>query len=161
MNDILLELDDLITITQDVWSSFLDLELTAVPPDSAALSGDVLTATVRISGAWVGSVRLECMPDHAAAAAAAMFARAGAGAGAGAGIGEEALDAFGELANVVSGNVKSLLPAPSVLSTPTVRTAASGSPAEATGPAEELLRQVVLVATFGPLHVSIWKAGTS
>lgn len=155
MNDILLELDDLITITQDVWSSFLDLELTAVPVDSAPLSGDVLTATVRISGAWEGSVRLECMPDHAVAAAAEMFA------GAGAGVGAEALDALGELANVVSGNVKSLLPAPSVLSIPTVRTAKAGSPAEATGPAEELVRQVVLVATPGPLHVSIWKAGPS
>jgi chemotaxis protein CheX len=154
MNDTLLELaplsgDDLITITQDVWSSFLDLELAAVPLEAAALPGPVLAAAVRISGAWEGSVRLECPQEHAAAAAAVMFAGEVAG--------EDARDALGELANVVSGNVKSLLPAPSVLSIPSVRGDSLDPHADSSAPAEELLCRVAFLAAPGPLHVSIWK----
>ena len=158
MNDTLLDLalssEDLITITQDVWSSFLGFELVAVPVDAAALPGSVVAAVVRISGAWEGSVRLDCPQSHAAAAAAVMFSGAVGG--------DDTLDALGELANVVAGNVKSLLPAPSVLSTPSVRNAASGMQTDVAEAApEELVRLVAFVTAPGPLHVSIWKAVTS
>jgi chemotaxis protein CheX len=162
MNDALLHLapvssDDIITITQAVWSSFLDLELTAVPYESAVLTGPVLIAVVRISGAWEGAVQLECSPDHARAAAAAMF-----GGGAGTSSDDEARDALGELANIVSGNVKSLLPPPSALSIPDVRPVSSstGSAGDAGPGTQEPLRRVAFVAAPGPLHVSIWKGRT-
>lgn len=160
MNDALLELiplssDDLITITQDVWSSFLALELGSVPVESAVLAGPVLTAVVRISGAWEGSLQLDCPQGHAVAAAATMFC-----AEIGTVTHEQACDALGELANVVTGNVKSLLPAPSALSIPAVRTT-SPDPLDADGGPEALLRRVAFVAAPGPLHVSIWKAGTA
>lgn len=163
MNDALLELppvsaDDIITITQEVWSSFLDLELTAVPCEAAVLTGPVLVAVVRISGAWEGAVQLECSPDHAHAAAAAMFA-----GGAGTTSGDDASDALGELANIVSGNVKSLLPAPSALSIPSVQPipSSTGSAGDAEPTAPEPLRRVAFIAAPGPLHVSIWKGQTS
>jgi chemotaxis protein CheX len=163
MNDALLELppvssDDIITITQAVWSSFLELELTAVPCESAVLTGPVLLALVRISGAWEGAVQLECSPDHARAAAAAMFA-----GDAGTASDDEARDALGELANIVSGNLKSLLPPPSALSIPWVRPAASstGSAEDAEPATQEPLRRVAFVAAPGVLHVSIWKGRTS
>ncbi|MEX2291028.1 MAG: chemotaxis protein CheX [Mycobacteriales bacterium] len=161
MNDTLLELiplssDDLITITQDVWSSFLDLDLGSVPVESAALAGPVLTAVVSISGAWEGSLQLDCPQGHAVAAAATMFS-----AEIGTVTHEQACDALGELANVVTGNVKSLLPAPSALSIPSVRTTSPDPRPEAAGAPPALLRRVAFVAAPGPLHVSIWKAGTA
>lgn len=159
MNDALRELppvssDDIIAITRDVWASFLDLELTAVPAEAAVLTGPVLAAVVRISGAWEGSVQLLCTQEHAAAAAAGMFARR-----VGEVSGDEVCDALGELANIVSGNLKSLLPAPSVLSIPCVRpvssaASASGKPERGAG---EPLRRVAFVCAPGLLHVSIWK----
>lgn len=160
MNDALLELpsvssDDIITITQEVWASILDLELTAVPYEGAALPAPVLVAVVRISGAWEGTVQLECSQEHAHAAAAAMFA-----GGVGAVSGDEARDALGELANIVSGNVKSLLPAPSALCIPSVRLVSSGAGESEPG-AGEPLRRVAFVAAPGLLHVSIWKGQSS
>ena len=146
------ELDDIIAITQQVWSSFLDLELTARPPGTAELATPALSATLRISGAWQGAVVLECTADHAAAAAAVMFSTAPGSASQ-----EQARDALGELANVVAGNIKSLLPAPSALSMPSVTWA--GRPDGPPVCGLLLLRQVAFVALPGILRVSIWKAG--
>lgn len=141
--------DDIIAITNEVWSSFLDLELTAVSPEEAVLVAPVLTAVVTISGAWEGAVLLECPAAHAAAAAACMFSTPTTPPS-----DEEARDALGELANVVAGNVKSLLPAPSALSMPAVTSA--GPPQRVAGATR--CRHVAFAAPAGVLHVSIWKA---
>lgn len=159
MNDAMLEpadvsSEDIITITRDVWLSFLDLELEPVPPEAAVLSGSAMAATVQISGAWEGAVRLECAQDHAEAAAAKMFSGDAADIS-----GEQARDALGELANVVSGNIKSLLPAPSALSMPVCWSAAAHeSEVES---AAALVSRTAFVGPTGILHVSIWKAGSS
>lgn len=159
MNDPMLEpavvsSEDIITITRDVWLSFLDLELEAVPLEAALLSGPAMAAAVQISGAWEGSVRLECARAHAETVAARMFSET-----AGEVSGEQTRDALGELANVVSGNIKSLLPAPSALSMPVCwSTTAQESEVE---PAAALVSRTAFAGSCGVLHVSIWKAVAS
>lgn len=143
--------EDVIAITREVWASFVDMELTVAPAEAAVLSAPALSAVVRICGAWDGAVRLECPVTHAAQAAAAMFAIE-----LGAVSDETARDAVGELANVVCGNVKSLLPAPSELSMPVV-SSSDGSGDGLVG--ADLVRRVAFVASTGALHISVWEGG--
>ena len=155
MNEIVLEdvsvtPSDLIEITREVWSSFLQLELEPVDPELTPLDGERITGVVSISGAWQGTVVLDCAHDHAVAAAEAMFA-----ADPGSLSHDEISDALGELTNMVGGNVKSLLPAPSALSIPSV---AEGQSYTVRVPGAVLLDRVAFTSAAGLLHVSIWKA---
>lgn len=115
----------------------------------AGLAGAVVTATVRILGAWRGCVVLTTPEPLARAAAAAML-----------GVRTEQLsradvaDAVGELANVVAGNLKSLLPAPSTLSLPAV---AAGLVLPAPGAA--LLNDVLLTGPAGSVALTVWRQG--
>ena len=138
-------------IAQEVWESFLGLTLLPHPlgADAPALTGRHMTGCVAVSGEWTGSVFLSCDLEVAAAAAEAMFA-----AEPGSLSPDEVSDALGELTNMVGGNVKSLLPAPSRLSVPTIAVGESGS---VRIPGAVLLDRVVLVCAPGPLHISVWK----
>ena len=138
-------------IVQEVWASFLSMSLLPHPlgADAPALEGQTVTGCVHVSGEWTGSVFLSCDVAVAAAAAEAMFA-----ADPGSLSDEEVSDAVGELTNMVGGNIKSLLPAPSRLSVPTIAVGASGS---VRVPGAVLLDRVALLSAPGPLHISIWK----
>lgn len=135
-------------IAQDVWGSFLDMQLEPAA-DPWPFSGRTLSGCVTVSGEWQGSVFLECPADHAQAAAEAMFA-----ADAGSLSDDEIGDALGELTNMVGGNVKSLLPAPSKLSIPSV---AAGESIRVRVPGAVLVDRVVLVCSAGPVSISVWK----
>lgn len=135
-------------IAQDVWGSFLDMQLEP-GPDAGPFAGRTLTGCVTVSGEWQGSVFLECPAAHAQAAAEAMFA-----ADPGSLSDEEVGDALGELTNMVGGNVKSLLPAPSKLSIPSV---ATGESISVRVPGAVLVDRVVLVCAAGPVSISVWK----
>lgn len=143
--------DDVTTIAQDVWGSFLamDLEQHPLGPDAPRLAGRTMTGCVHVTGAWQGSVLLECGSDSARAAAEAMF-----GAEPGTLPPEEVSDALGELTNMVGGNVKSLLPGPSTLSIPSV---AEGVEYTVRVPGATRLITVPLVSPTGLVLVSIWK----
>jgi len=138
-------------IAQEVWESFLGRSLLPHPmgPHAPALEGQTVTGCVHVSGEWNGSVFLSCDSETAAAAAEAMFA-----ADPGSLSSDEVSDALGELTNMVGGNIKSLLPAPSRLSVPTIAVGASGA---VRIPGAVLLDRVVLLSDPGPLHISIWK----
>jgi chemotaxis protein CheX len=140
-------------IAQEVWESFLSLTLLPHPlgPDAPAITGRHMTGCVAVSGEWTGTVFLACDPELAAAAAEAMFA-----ADPGTLTVDEVSDALGELTNMIGGNIKSLLPAPSRLSVPSV---AEGESYTVRIPGARLLEQVVLVCSAGPLQISIWKVG--
>jgi chemotaxis protein CheX len=111
--------EDLVAITEQVWTSFLDPDgsrpLVQVPAEAPS---DVCGA-VSVTGAWRGHVVIECSAAASRHAAAALF-----------GIEDDEVtaadvaDALGELANIIGGNVKVLLPEPSALSLPYVVTAA-------------------------------------
>jgi chemotaxis protein CheX len=104
---------------------------------------------VHVSGEWTGSVFVSCDLEVATAAAEAMFA-----ADPGSLSADEVSDALGELTNMVGGNIKSLLPAPSRLSVPTIAVGVAGS---VRIPGAVLLDRVVLLSAPGPVHISTWK----
>jgi chemotaxis protein CheX len=108
--------DDLSTIAEQVWSSYLDPEGVApLLPFPAPRQLIEVSASVSVTGAWRGHVVLSCSSTAAKNAAAALlgveFDEVTA---------EDIADALGELANIIGGNIKSLLPEPSALSLPHV-----------------------------------------
>jgi chemotaxis protein CheX len=111
--------EDLRQITEQLWESYLD-------PDggrplmvgSAVADGMDISAAVSVTGAWNGHVVLECSAAASRDAAAAML-----GIGADEVAESDIADALGEMANVIGGGVKSLLPGECALSLPHVVTA--------------------------------------
>jgi chemotaxis protein CheX len=136
-------------ITQDVWASFLALELVHVPGPAAPLDGQVVAGCVHVSGEWEGSIFVECTRTHADTAAAAMFQAAPGELSE-----DEVADALGELTNMVGGNVKGLLPAPSKLSIPSV---ALGDSCHVRVPGARLVEGVLLVGESGPVRITVWE----
>jgi chemotaxis protein CheX len=110
-----------------VWTSYLDplgehpLMPAAVVPGPTDVAG-----AVSLSGAWAGRVVVTFSPAASQQATAALL---------GIDVAEvssaDVDDAVGELANIIGGSVKSLMPQPTVLSLPAVR--AGGFPGEAPG----------------------------
>lgn len=105
---------DVRELTFTMFESIVGLPVFA---DDVATSAPQLTSSVTISGAWEGSVRIELGKRLARRLAAAMFETSDPAP-------TDVVDALGELANVLGGNVKSLLPGPSQLSLPKVAAAA-------------------------------------
>ncbi len=101
-------------IEEHAVSSELARELEPPPAGS-------LVARVQIRGAWSGAVVLWCAPEFASLAANRMFETDDADE-------DSQRDALGELANMIAGNVKTVLPAPSELSLPVVGAAGDLSP---------------------------------
>jgi chemotaxis protein CheX len=146
--------DQVVSIAQDVWESFLSLTLLPHPLGDAApdITGPTLTGCVSVSGSWAGSVFLQCGADQAREAAEAMF-----GAEPGDLSDEEVSDALGELTNMVGGNIKSLLPAPSQLSLPSV---AAGESYTVRVPGAVLISRSALLCGTGTLTICVWKAAS-
>jgi chemotaxis protein CheX len=107
---------DLREIAEQVWSSYLDPEgvnpLLPADPDKARI--DVMAA-VSITGSWHGHVVFACTEKAARNAAAAFLAMDAAEVST-----DDMADVLGELANIVGGNVKSMLPAGCFVSLPHV-----------------------------------------
>ncbi len=106
------QLADVLALAEEVWRSFVGDEEPLLP--SPPYDGPVAyAATVTISGEWNGVVTLEFGAGTAEAVSARML-----------GLDEtseaDVADAVGELVNMVGGNIKSLMPGPSVLSLPVV-----------------------------------------
>lgn len=139
--------DDLEVITREVWSSFLDGDPSGlVPRDSDNTTDDKVTGCVHLSGAYTGAIMLQCSPPAARDAAAALFSVSPDDV-----TPAEVVDAMGEIANMVGGNVKSMLPGPSTLSLPSVihgRLSLPGS---------QVVREVTLAWRTQPLTVSLWR----
>jgi chemotaxis protein CheX len=115
-----LAVDDVAGIAEAVWASFLgDIEVGILDSEPPRITGeDIISAYVLVGGAWQGGVVLACGQHTAQRLASVMFAIPGP-------VGEEDMgDAVGELANVLGGNVKSLLPQPSAISLPVVTSGA-------------------------------------
>jgi chemotaxis protein CheX len=148
---ITIKADQIVQIAGNVWSSFLGMTLREVEATecSADNAGRSVSATVHISGGWNGSVILSCSTPLASAAAAAMFQIAAADLDE-----DEIADAFGELVNMIGGNLKCLLPEPSQLSLPTV---SQGSSHVVTIPGARLLQNVELECDGNRLHIEVWR----
>ena len=103
------------SIAEDAWTALVGEEEFLVPIPGE-LPGDTLSSWVDVVGPWTGTVVLTTGRETAAGLTRAL-------------LGEHApeelddedvADAFGEIANVVGGNVKAALPGPSALSLPDV-----------------------------------------
>ena len=141
--------NDIVVIAQDIWASFLDLPLEPVPADTVDISAmPMVGGVVTVHEAWSGAVQLECSADFAAMAAQRMFAADG-------GVTRLELDdALGELTNMIGGNIKSLLPAPSHLSLPSVTHTVGLASVRGFTP----LSRVAFLAAAEPIFITIWRA---
>jgi chemotaxis protein CheX len=113
--------DDLNEIAEQVWSAYLDPEgiNPLIPLDDVAFGGD-LHGSVSITGSWHGHVVVACSAGAAKHAAAAFLAMDPAEV-----TDADLADVLGELANIVGGNVKSMLPEGCFISLPHVVSAPS------------------------------------
>jgi chemotaxis protein CheX len=123
------------SIADETWLALLGMEEGLVPL-RAPLPDDALSAWVAVSGPWTGAVVLSC-----GQATAEDLCRTLLGEPQGAALdSDDVADALGELANVVGGNVKALLPGPSVLGLPEVGPRPPQGPAADTCAVEALWR---------------------
>jgi chemotaxis protein CheX len=116
-------------LTIAVWNTVLGLDVASSDESPPSLeTGDEITTSVDISGAWDGTISLSFSPMYGRRLAAMMLDCAESQT-------TTALirDAVGELANVVGGNVKGVLPGPSKLSLPRVEAGMPSVAAPVTG----------------------------
>jgi hypothetical protein len=104
--------DDILTVARTLGESFLESALEPLPgppPEGMQYQG----SRVDVTGAFTGSVVVDCSEGLGRRLAAHMF-----GLAEGAVSADEIIDAIRELANVVAGNLKILMPPPSEIGLP-------------------------------------------
>jgi chemotaxis protein CheX len=101
-------------IVENVFQTMMDLE---VHPSDAPWPprGDVITSSISLGGSWKGVVLLECAVPEAL-----LFASRMIDVDPPSDVNDDVRDALGELANMVGGNLKSVLPGGVELSLPSV-----------------------------------------
>ncbi len=105
---------DVAQIVESVFHTMLNLEVRQSNVSSATAVNS-LTAAVHFAGEWRGAVLLQCgLPEALAFTDCLMLG------GDHSGVDEDVRDALGELANMVGGNLKSVLPPGVALSIPSV-----------------------------------------
>ncbi len=99
-----------------IWSTLCDLpfERTYGPGPTGDVGASTVTSLVHIEGTWQGAVLVQLPLSLATTLTGAMLQ------GEEAPDAEEVRDAIGELANMMAGNLKALLPQPSRISLPAV-----------------------------------------
>ena len=142
--------EQIVAITQDVWSSFTGTAIGSASEEVALDAGDVTVGRVAVTtGPWQGCVLLACPTELARNAASAMFDLPAEQL-----TDDEVADALGELTNMIAGNIKSLLPGPSRLSMPAVMVNASST---VRMPHAVVVNTVSFACAGLPLTVSIWQ----
>jgi chemotaxis protein CheX len=106
------------SIAEDAWTALVGDDEILVPLPGE-LPADALSSWVHMTGPWTGTVVLTTGRQTAADLTRALLGEASPELLEY----EDVADAFGEIANVVGGNVKAALPPPSVLGLPEVGTA--------------------------------------
>ena len=143
--------DDLAEMVEQVWVSYLDPE--GVSP--LVMTGDdkqttEVHSTVSITGTWHGHLVYACSLQAAKKAAAAFLAMEEDEVGQ-----EDISDVLGELANIVGGNVKAMLPAGCFLSLPTVVLAPETA---SYYPAAERITGLYGIWDGEPVSISMWQS---
>jgi chemotaxis protein CheX len=141
---------DLASIAELVWSSYVDGDI--VVDETGPGLDAAFIASVTIGGAWNGHVLIGTDAIAARTIAANMFAMEPDEVS-----DAEIGDALGEVANIVGGNVKALMPEPSVLSLPQVALEAR----RLYMPGATLTTTVDLRWEGAPVHISVWEGHTS
>jgi hypothetical protein len=105
---------DVVRVTQELWGPMLNLEVTHVEAPPPNIS-DGFIACVQIDGRWEGGVHLELSAALAQRVAAAFLGVEPSDT-----TWAQLRDCAGELANIIAGGIKRLVPAPSRISLPQV-----------------------------------------
>jgi len=109
-------LNDLEAVVAQIWSAYLDVDgtggLNVVPATSARTP---VTASVPMTGAYTGHVAMATSGTSARRVASLMLELETTSIHE-----DDVIDAVGELANIIAGNVKALLPQPTVSGIPSV-----------------------------------------
>ncbi|MET0495671.1 MAG: chemotaxis protein CheX [Actinoplanes sp.] len=144
---------DLAEMVEQVWVSYLDPE--GINP--LVITGDAkqpseVHSTVSITGSWHGHLVYASSKTAAQRAAAAFLAMEPDEVGQ-----EDISDVLGELANIVGGNVKAMLPAGCFLSLPTVVLAPDTA---SYYPAAERISGLYGAWDGEPVSISMWQSVT-
>lgn len=106
--------EDAVRVVGDVFRTMLGIEVEQVqapwPPEDG-----LVNVTIHYAGAWKGALLLECTPRQARLFTARMM-----GTEPPENINDDVRDAVGELANMIAGNLKPVLPPGVALSMPTL-----------------------------------------
>jgi CheY-specific phosphatase CheX len=102
-------------IVEDVFSSMLRMDVECVNEPGPPAATPIMTATVHFVGSWKGALRIECTPEQTFE-----YARRLLGIDVPVEVNEDVADSFGELANMIGGNLKAVLPPKVQLSMPSV-----------------------------------------
>lgn len=105
---------EVVQIVEDVFRTMLSLDMKPLPGSSSAAPG-TLTAAVQFAGEWKGAVLLQCSPGQALVVTSRLIPGLVSVK-----VDADVRDALGELANMLGGNLKSVLPSGVALSMPTV-----------------------------------------
>jgi len=106
------------SIAQEAWSALVG-ECEFLVPQPGEIPADAVSAWVEVVGPWTGAVVLTCGRSTAEQLSRELLKEHAPSV-----LDDEDIeDGLGELANVVGGNVKAVLPGPSVLGLPEIGTA--------------------------------------
>lgn len=143
--------DDLAEMVEQVWASYLDPEgVSPLIPTGDQEQPSEVHSTVSITGTWHGHLVYASSTQAARKAAAAFLAMELDEVGQ-----EDVSDVLGELANIVGGNVKAMLPAGCFLSLPTVVLAPQTA---SYYPAAERISGLWGVWDGEPISISMWQS---
>jgi chemotaxis protein CheX len=141
--------DDLAEMVAQVWESYLDPEgVSPLIPTYDENQPSEVHSSVSITGSWAGHVVYACSTQAARRAAAAFLAMEPDEV-----TQEDLSDVLGELANIVGGNVKAMLPPGAFLSLPQVVLAPESM---ARFPNTERISGVYGTWDGEPVSVSMW-----
>jgi chemotaxis protein CheX len=149
--DVVVNENDLAEMVEQVWVSYLDPEgVNPLIPTGDDSQPSEVHSSVSISGSWTGHVVYASSTEAARKAAAAFLAMEPGEVSP-----EDLSDVLGELANIVGGNVKAMLPAGCFLSLPQVVMA----PETATKyPNAERISGLYGVWEGEPVSISMWQS---
>lgn len=134
----ILQYDLIDDVTQQVWTQFLGIPIT---PSPTSLGQSECAAVISIAGHWNGAIVVACNRRLARQAAATMLSLPAAE------IDDECWrDTLNEVANIIGGNIKALLPGPSRLGLP--------EPCDNWQPAGDA-NTIVYRSADGPLYVAL------
>jgi chemotaxis protein CheX len=149
--EVLVSADDLIEMVDQVWLAYLDPEgISPLIPTGDEKQPTEVHSLVSITGSWHGHVVYASSTAAARKAAAAFLAIEVDEVGQ-----EDVADVLGELANIVGGNVKAMLPPGCFLSLPTVIMA---SDTASHYPATERISGLYGAWSGEPVSISLWQS---
>jgi chemotaxis protein CheX len=143
--------EDLQAITEQLWTTYVDVDgarpLKVMPVDASVTP---ISAAVSVTGSWNGHVVIETTADGSREATAAMLSMDAAEVSE-----ADIADALGEIANVIGGGVKSLLPGTCALSLPHVVTSADS---RRLWPAVAEVCQIEAMWSEQPVRVTVFES---